>query len=106
MATVTPSRLAALQRLRCHVFQTSYNPNGIRTGAKYLRKNLVGPAMINYYPQDFSIHALRKLVPGWDAPLLEEQQRLADVQDRKNRGKGAPKKAKSKAESRRAGKRR
>ncbi|KAH9017664.1 hypothetical protein EDB84DRAFT_680629 [Lactarius hengduanensis] len=51
MASVAPSRLAALARLRSVIFQTSYNPTSQRTGAKYLKRRLRGPSMMDYYPQ-------------------------------------------------------
>ena len=48
MSGVPARSLAALNALRCQVFGTSYNPNNIRTGAKYLKKSLVGSSMLNY----------------------------------------------------------
>ncbi|KAI0081394.1 hypothetical protein K474DRAFT_1635638 [Panus rudis PR-1116 ss-1] len=106
MATIAAPRLAALARLRCSIFQTSYNPQSIRTGAKYLRKRLRGPSMINYYPPEVSMSQLGKGEPEWDFVDLDEEQRLQDVIDKKKRGKGAPKKAKTPQESRRKQKRR
>lgn len=49
-ASTRPTRAAqeALQLLRCQVFQTTYNPSAVRTGAKYLKKRLRGQAMIDY----------------------------------------------------------
>lgn len=95
MATVLPSRLAALTRLRCTVFQTAYNPTSIRTGAKYLRARLRGPSMVNYYPEELTVSQLRRET-GWRIDDQAELQRLQDVEDKKARGKGTPKKAKSK----------
>jgi small subunit ribosomal protein S33 len=95
MASVAPSRLAALTRLRSVVFQTSYNPTSQRTGAKYLKRRLRGPAMVDYYPQTLSISALNKQFKGLNLIDEDEEQRLQDVADKKKRGKGAPKKAKS-----------
>jgi hypothetical protein len=95
MASVAPSRLAALTRLRSVVFQTSYNPTSQRTGAKYLKRRLRGPSMIEYYPNQLSFSALNKEFPGLDLVDECEEQRLQDVADKKKRGKGAPKKAKS-----------
>ena len=95
MASVAPSRLAALTRLRSVIFQTSYNPTSQRTGAKYLKRRLRGPSMVNYYPQQLSISALNKEFQGLDLIDEDEEQRLQDVADKKKRGKGAPKKAKS-----------
>lgn len=95
MASVVPSRLAALVRLRSTIFQTSYNPTSQRTGAKYLKRRLRGPSMIEYYPNQLSIATLNKEFPGLDLVDEYEEQRLQDVADKKKRGKGAPKKAKS-----------
>ncbi|THH21459.1 hypothetical protein EW146_g102 [Bondarzewia mesenterica] len=106
MASVAPSRLAALTRLRCSIFQASYNPTSQRTGAKYLRRRLQGPSMMQYYPQQVSFAALNHENPGWNLVDPVEQQRFQDVEDRKIRGKGAPKKAKNKGESRRANRKR
>ncbi|KAJ9109192.1 hypothetical protein QFC21_000521 [Naganishia friedmannii] len=49
-ALTRPTRAAqeALHLLRCQVFQTTYNPLAVRTGAKYLKKRLRGQAMVDY----------------------------------------------------------
>lgn len=93
------SRLAALNKLRCSIFQTSYNPTSVRTGAKYLRARLRGPSMINYYPLKLTIADFNRMAHG-ELKLRDpdEEQRLQDVEDRKKRGKGAPRKAKSKGQ--------
>lgn len=96
MATIAPARLAALTQLRCSVFQTSYNPTSVRTGAKYLKARLRGPSMIKYYPPTLSISQMIRKSPEMGLVDLGEQQRLKDVEDKKARGKGAPKKAKTK----------
>ncbi|CAL1703312.1 unnamed protein product [Somion occarium] len=106
MATIAASRIAALNRLRCSIFQTSYNPQSIRTGAKYLRARLKGPSMINYYPPEVNMATFVKGFPDEGFVDLDEEQRLQDVIDKKKRGKGAPKKAKTPEESRRNKKRR
>lgn len=95
MSVVAPSRLAALKQLQCAIFQTSYNPTSVRTGAKYLRARLRGPSMVQYYPKIVSLAKLAR-DPRRDFINVEEEQRLRDVEDKKKRGKGAPKKAKSK----------
>ena len=95
MASAAPSRLAALARLRSVIFQTSYNPTSQRTGAKYLKRRLRGPSMNDYYPHQLSISAINKEFQGLDLIDEDEEQRLQDVADKKKRGKGAPKKAKS-----------
>jgi small subunit ribosomal protein S33 len=97
MSAVAPSRLAALRQLQCAVFQTSYNPTSVRTGAKYLRARLRGPSMVKYYPKQVSIAQLMR--QGLDLVNQEEEQRLQDAADRKARGKGAPPKAKEKGAS-------
>ncbi|EED77809.1 predicted protein [Postia placenta Mad-698-R] len=97
MAAIAPSRLATLTRLRCSIFQTSYNPTSIRTGAKYLRARLRGPSMVEYYPPEVSIAQFNRMSGGdWRIVDPQEDMRLADVEAKKRRGKGAPKKAKSK----------
>ncbi|KAF9078532.1 mitochondrial ribosomal subunit S27-domain-containing protein [Rhodocollybia butyracea] len=96
MADVAPSRLAALIRLRCNIFQTVYNPTGIRTGAKYLRARLRGPSMMSYYPPTLNIARVAKMYPELELADEDEEQRLQDIEDRKRRGKSAPKKAKTK----------
>jgi small subunit ribosomal protein S33 len=96
MAAVIPSRLAALTRLRCSIFETSYNPTGIRTGAKYLRARLRGPSMVKYYPPVINLSQIARKYPELELVDELEEQRWQDVEDRKKRGKGAPKKAKSK----------
>jgi small subunit ribosomal protein S33 len=99
MASIAPSRLAALVKTRCTVFQTSYNPTSVRTGAKYLRARLRGPSMMNYYPPTLSLSSIVRQFPEMGLVDTEEKQRLQDIEDRKKRGKGAPKKAKTKGSS-------
>ncbi|KAI0344976.1 hypothetical protein BDW22DRAFT_983833 [Trametopsis cervina] len=97
MASITPSRLAALNKLRCSIFQTSYNPTSMRTGAKYLRARLVGPSMVNYYPETLTVAQLRASTNyKWNLLDEAEVERLEDIEYRKARGKGTPKKAKNK----------
>ena len=95
MAVVAPSRLAALTRLRCEIFQTSYNPTSVRTGAKYLRARLRGPSMVQYYPEELTVARFNRMGGGFKIQDWDEYERLADVEEKKRRGKGAPKKAKS-----------
>ncbi|KAF9494087.1 hypothetical protein BDN71DRAFT_1015795 [Pleurotus eryngii] len=99
---VAPARIAALTRLRCSIFQTSYNPTSVRTGAKYLCARLRGPSMAQYYPAALNLSQLAREFPELEIVDPDEEQRIQDVEDKKKRGKGAPKKAKSKADSRRA----
>jgi small subunit ribosomal protein S33 len=94
--TVAPSRVAALKQLRCSLFQTSYNPRGLRTGAKYFRARLKGPSVMSYYPQSFDISQIARQHPELEMVNDDEEERLQDVLERRKRGKGPPKKAKSK----------
>ncbi|KAL0947727.1 hypothetical protein HGRIS_013810 [Hohenbuehelia grisea] len=96
-----PVRLAALTQLRCAVFQTSYNPTSARTGAKYLRARLRGPAMNSYYPQTLDLSQIAREFPELDIVNPDEEQRFQDVEDKKKRGKGKPKKARDAAQGRR-----
>ena len=96
MASIAPARLAALTRLRCSIFQTSYNPTSQRTGAKYFRARLRGPSMVRYYPQEVNIASIISQYPEMEIVNKAEVQRLQDIEAKKRRGKGAPKKAKSK----------
>ena len=97
-AAVPLSKVRLLNRLRCQIFQTSYNPTSVRTGAKYLRERLHGPALVKYYPENdgLSIAKLNKKYPGWNLVDVDEVVRLNDIEELKARGKGAPKKARSK----------
>ena len=52
--------------------------------------------MVDYYPQKLSFKQLSDAMPDVRLVNFEEEQRLFDVSERKKRGKGAPKKAKSK----------
>lgn len=93
MAGAPAKSLAALQALRCKVFGTTYNPTGVRTGAKYLRQSLVGAAMLKYYPPQLNLKSIREAVPAMGRMTFpEEIQRLADVERKKMLGKGPPKK--------------
>lgn len=96
MATIAPARLASLIQLRCRIFQTSYNPTSVRTGAKYLRRRLIGPSLLKYYPEELDVAAAIRQFKELKVLNEEEEQRLMDVADRKARGKGAPKKVSKK----------
>ena|ERR1700736_3655367 len=96
MSPISTARMNAINQLRCSIFQTSYNPRSVRTGAKYLRARLRGPSMVKYYPEVISIPKLIKEFPEMEMVDEVEGMRLQDIEDRKARGKGAPKKTKSK----------
>lgn len=99
MSAVAPSRLYALTKLRCSVFQTTFNPLALRTGAKYLKQKLRGPAIINYYPTKLNISRLARAYPELDLIDEAEVERFEDVTRKQKRGKGAPKKARTKGTS-------
>ncbi|KAJ7583689.1 mitochondrial ribosomal subunit S27-domain-containing protein [Mycena floridula] len=96
----TAGRLQALKRLQCSIFMTTYNPNSVRTGAKYLRARLRGPSMVQYYPQSMDIAKLAR-DPVLGIVNEAEETRLRDIATRKKRGKGAPKKTKKGDDSKR-----
>jgi hypothetical protein len=52
--------------------------------------------MVKYYPQELSIAKAIREFPEIEWVNEEEEVRLQDIKDRKARGKGTPKKAKSK----------
>ncbi|EKM78138.1 hypothetical protein AGABI1DRAFT_114953 [Agaricus bisporus var. burnettii JB137-S8] len=62
--------------------------------------------MVAYYPPKIDIAAIVRQYPSLEMVNEDEQTRLEDIEFKKKRGKGAPKKAKTKSDSRRAGKRR
>ncbi|KAB5582597.1 mitochondrial ribosomal subunit S27-domain-containing protein [Coniochaeta sp. 2T2.1] len=96
--SVPRARILDLMKVRCQVFSTTYNPEGIRTGNKILRQRLRGPALASYYPRKMS--TVQDMVKAF-APyeLLvdreEEDDRLDHIIGLKQRGKGAPKKKKA-----------
>ena len=93
MSGVPARSLAALNALRCQVFGTSHNPNNVRTGAKYLKKSLVGSSMLNYYPPQLHLSSLS--IEGENFAKLihpNESQRWKDVARKRLIGKGPPKK--------------
>jgi len=62
--------------------------------------------MVGYYPDGFDIAQIMRQYPELELVDDDEEERLLDVLERKKRGKGAPKKAKTKSDSRRLGKKR
>ncbi|KAF5349608.1 hypothetical protein D9756_008906 [Leucocoprinus leucothites] len=104
----SPTKLAllSLSQTRSQIFQTAFNPTSVRTGAKYLRRRLKGPSMLAYYPPQLNLSKIVSRYPELDMVDEDEQARFEDVEYKRKRGKGAPKKQ-GKGESRRSsGKRR
>jgi hypothetical protein len=54
--------------------------------------------MVGYYPDGFNIAQIMRQYPALELVDEDEEERLIDVLERKKRGKGAPKKAKTKCE--------
>ena len=52
--------------------------------------------MVSYYPASFNISEIVRKYPELEMVDEDEVERLEDVIEKKKRGKGAPKKAKSK----------
>ncbi|EOO04276.1 putative mitochondral 37s ribosomal protein [Phaeoacremonium minimum UCRPA7] len=93
---VPRARILDLMKVRCQIFSTTFNPDGVRMGNKILRQRLRGPALAAYYPR--KVVTIRDLMKEF-APELEtfdedEDDRLENIEALKARGKGAPKKKK------------
>ncbi|KAI5209012.1 hypothetical protein E4T39_01100 [Aureobasidium subglaciale] len=94
-----------LMETQCAIFNTTFNPQGFRTGNSVLRQRLRGPAMAAYYPRRVATFTdLQKAYPGFETFDDYEEDRVENVQISKSRGKGAPKKKRTAAESKKFGK--
>ncbi|KAI9776434.1 MAG: mitochondral 37S ribosomal protein S27 [Candelina submexicana] len=97
---VARSRILDLVKVQCRIFSTIYNPEGIRTGNKVLRQRLRGPALAAYYPRRVvTFKDLKNAYPNLETWDDDEEDRLEHIQIMKSRGKGAPKKRRTAAES-------
>ncbi|KFX86657.1 hypothetical protein O988_08222 [Pseudogymnoascus sp. VKM F-3808] len=98
--SVARSRVVDLMKVQCKIFSTTFNPEGVRLGNKILRERLRGPALAAYYPRKVAtIKDLRKAYPELETWNEKEEDRLETVAITKARGKGAPKKKRTAAES-------
>jgi hypothetical protein len=80
------------------VFNTTYNPECIRTGSRILHQRLKGPSVASYYPPRIgTIAQLRKLYPEMEVMDEQEEDWLEHLNVMKSRGKGAPKKKRTAA---------
>jgi small subunit ribosomal protein S33 len=71
-----------------------------------LRQRLKGPILAQYYPPRIRpIQELRRAFPQFDFTDEAEESRLEGVEARKKRGKGAPKKKKTREEGKQFSKR-
>ena len=83
---------------QCRIFNTVFNPQNLRLGNKILRQRLKGSALASYYPPRFRVvQELRRAYPDWDVFDEEEMERVEKLERAKARGKGAPKKRRTKA---------
>ncbi|TKA74306.1 hypothetical protein B0A55_05421 [Friedmanniomyces simplex] len=104
---VPRSRILDLMKVQCRIFSTIFNPTNERLGNKILRQRLRGPALAAYYPRRVATYKdLKALYPAFEMYDAAEEDRLEHIQITKSRGKGAPKKKKTAAESTRRGKKR
>ncbi|QDZ20577.1 hypothetical protein HOP50_04g30970 [Chloropicon primus] len=86
-----------LDQVRWKIFGT-YVGNGLRSGRKVLRKNLIGDKVVAWYPQMESYGKPHQGDKLWDDPdLFIAKDRLERYQ---RRGKGPPKKGAGKRASR------
>jgi small subunit ribosomal protein S33 len=95
------ARLATLSELTARLFDNVYNPTGVRTGNKVLRQRLIGPVLTSYYPELFGKEAMvyRKIArafPELQLVNVANEERLDELERRRRRGKGAPKKGEGK----------
>jgi len=83
---------------QCRIFNTIFNPQNLRLGNKILRQRLRGPTLASYYPPRFRvIQEMRRAYPDWEIFDEEEAERVEKLERAKARGKGAPKKRRTKA---------
>ncbi|RMZ06763.1 hypothetical protein D0864_02150 [Hortaea werneckii] len=88
-------------QVQSRIFSTIFNPAAQRLGNKVLRQRLRGPSLAAYYPRRVATFKnLRALYPNHELYDEDEEDRLEHIQIAKSRGKGAPKKKKTAAESR------
>ncbi|KAI1002082.1 hypothetical protein K3495_g6124 [Podosphaera aphanis] len=98
--SVPRERLLALMKAQCRIFNTTYNPEGLRLGNKVLRQRLRGPAVLAYYPRKVAtLQDMNKCFPHLETPNEEEEERLERLVIAKARGKAAPKKKRTIEES-------
>jgi len=87
-----------IKQVQCRIFNTTFNPTGLRLGNKILRQRLKGDLLATYYPPRFRpIQELRRAYPDCYFVDERETERLHKLEMVKARGKGAPKKRRTKA---------
>ncbi|GAM86766.1 hypothetical protein ANO11243_047860 [Dothideomycetidae sp. 11243] len=91
------ARIQTLIQTQCRIFNTIYNPQRLRLGNKILRQRLKGPSLAAYYPRRIAtIKDVAKAYPDYEIIDEDEDDRLENVQITKSRGKGPPKKKRTK----------
>ncbi|KAK0626140.1 mitochondrial ribosomal subunit S27-domain-containing protein [Immersiella caudata] len=93
--SVPRARLLDLMKAQCQLFSTTFNPEGLRLGNKVLRKRLLGPSFVSYYPPKLVTHKdmLREFAPfELTIDNQKEDMRRDHIAGLKFRGKSAPKK--------------
>ncbi|KAF1998937.1 hypothetical protein P154DRAFT_621406 [Amniculicola lignicola CBS 123094] len=108
MATVPArSRIVELMKLQSSIFRTTHNPSGLRIGTAILASRLKGSSVASYYPPRIgTTKQLRALYPDWAVIDDKEEDWVESLNIAKSRGKGAPKKKRTAAESKKFQKRR
>ncbi|RDL38215.1 Uncharacterized protein BP5553_02555 [Venustampulla echinocandica] len=98
---VPRSRILDLMKAQCRIFSHTFNPEGLRLGNKVLRQRLKGPALASYYPRKMATFKdLQKVYgPEFETYDEAEEDRLEKIKILKARGKGAPKKKRTAADS-------
>ncbi|KAF2768429.1 hypothetical protein EJ03DRAFT_336916 [Teratosphaeria nubilosa] len=98
---VPRQRILDLMKVQCRIFSTIFNPTHQRLGNKILRQRLKGPSLAAYYPRrTVTFRDLKTTYPGFEMYDEVEEDRLEHIGLAKARGKGAPRKKRSAAESR------
>ncbi|KAF2718372.1 hypothetical protein K431DRAFT_306161 [Polychaeton citri CBS 116435] len=98
--SVPKNRILDLVKAQCRVFNTVFNPDRLRLGNKILRQRLKGPSLSAYYPRRVAtFKQLQQAYPNYETYDDFEEDRLESIQIAKSRGKGAPKKKRTAAES-------
>ena len=88
-------RLFELRKLSAQLFDQVWNPTSVRTGNKILSKRLLGPIVDSYYPASLiTPQQISRAFPGLALRDRKEVVRMEDLERRRRRGKGAPKKGK------------
>ncbi|KAI9735196.1 MAG: mitochondral 37S ribosomal protein S27 [Cirrosporium novae-zelandiae] len=97
---VPRARILDLMKIQCRIFNTTFNPEGLRLGNKVLRQRLRGPALASYYPRrTVTLKDLKKAFPDFTVWDDDEEDRLESIAITKMRGKGPPKKKRTADES-------